>query len=38
MKDFCDSCTQEADVSHYRMGEVSFWWCENCKEEEVANA
>jgi hypothetical protein len=33
MKDYCDSCTEEAEVKPYKVDIVTFYWCENCKEE-----
>jgi hypothetical protein len=33
MKDYCDSCTEEAEVKPYKVDVVTFYWCENCKEE-----
>ena len=35
MKNYCDSCTEEAEVKPYQMGIVTFYWCENCKEEVI---
>jgi hypothetical protein len=35
MKDYCDSCTDEAEVKPYEVDLVTFYWCDNCKEEEV---
>ena len=33
MKDFCDSCTDEVEVMPYQLEGVTFYWCDNCKEE-----
>jgi hypothetical protein len=35
-KDFCDSCTEEKEVSQYRIGQVWFYWCDECKEQDDA--
>jgi len=38
MKSFCDSCTDEAEVKPYEVDLVTFYWCDNCKEEEKIEA
>ena len=35
---FCDSCTEEREVKTYLSAEVVFFWCEDCKEEELVDA
>jgi hypothetical protein len=34
VKDYCDSCTEEAEVKPYSIDSVTFYWCDDCKEEE----
>ena len=33
-RDYCDSCTEEAEVKPYSIDSVTFYWCNNCKEGE----
>ena len=34
VKDYCDSCTEEAEVKSYEVKLETFYWCDNCKEGE----
>jgi hypothetical protein len=34
IRDYCDSCTEEADVRPYSIKSETFYWCDNCKEGE----
>ena len=36
MNSYCDSCTEETEVKPYQIDPITFYWCDNCKEEEVA--
>lgn len=35
VKDYCDSCTEEVEVKPYQVDAITFYWCDNCKEEEA---
>jgi formamidopyrimidine-DNA glycosylase len=31
---FCDSCTEEKEVTEIKHRGETFYWCDECKEEE----
>lgn len=33
MKNYCDSCTEETEINPYQVNLITFYWCNNCKEE-----